>query len=123
MSVFKSVKEAAGMAKDIKEAYDKTKKKEIESVPIEGTGILWKPASENDGNLVILTPASWKQAEGVTVNDKYGAALDTGYFASRTNGNRCTYRFGLPGAGYPSPCFLKILGETYKIKNPSLRYD
>ena len=59
---------------------------------------LWKPVSESDGNLVVLTPAA---LNGLIV--KLVARDKTGEFRAndeRKNGNRGHYRFGLPGRAF-----------------------
>lgn len=64
------------------------------------SGFVWKPISEGDGRLVVLLPSSYVgRVSGVTVR-RGGAVLESGRFSGNTNGNRPTYRFSKPGAGY-----------------------
>lgn len=55
---------------------------------------LWKPVSENNGKLVVLTPANVGRPEAVRVNGTAGS------FSSIANGNRAHFRFPNPGASY-----------------------
>ncbi len=65
-------------------------------------GFVWKPISEGDGRLVVLLPSSYVgRVSGVTVR-RGGTVLESGRFSGNTNGNRPTYRFSRPGAGYGS---------------------
>jgi len=62
-----------------------------------GGGFVWKPISEGDGSLVVLTPAS-VNANVMTISGGFGS--ENGRFVGRTNGNRATFRFSRPGCGY-----------------------
>lgn len=62
-----------------------------------GGGFVWKPISEGDGNLVVLTPAS-VNATVMTISGGFGS--ENGRYTGRTNGNRATFRFSRPGCGY-----------------------
>ena len=86
------------------------------------TGTVWKPISEGDHKLVILTPASWS-ALPATIRNTDGSLIDTGTSCRRTNGNRCTYRFSRAGGGYPNPCVLRLGGTDYLINNPAQRIN
>ena len=67
-----------------------------------GGGFVWKPISEGDGKLVVLLPSSYVgRVSSVTIR-RGGATLESGRFAGNTNGNRPTFRFSKPGAGYGS---------------------
>jgi hypothetical protein len=61
-----------------------------------GTGtFLWKPISDNNGNLVVLLPSSYNgKARSVTVNG------ESGTYTGIHNGNRTHWRFSKPGAAY-----------------------
>ncbi len=61
---------------------------------------LWKPASENDGRLVILLPSSLRgQVQSCTISGSFGT--EKGRFAGDThNGFRPHYRFRHPGSNY-----------------------
>jgi hypothetical protein len=54
---------------------------------------LWKPVSENNGRLVVITPAC-VLADSCTVGTEKGSAV------GRHNGNREHFRFSKPGAQY-----------------------
>lgn len=63
-------------------------------------GFVWKPISESDGRLAVLLPSSFAgRVSGVTIR-RGGASLESGRFTGNTNGNRPTFRFSKPGAGY-----------------------
>lgn len=62
-----------------------------------GGGFVWKPVSEGDGNLVVLTPAS-VNANVMSISGSFGS--ENGRYTGRTNGNRATFRFSRPGCGY-----------------------
>ena len=82
-----------------------------------GHGTVWKPISAGDGNLAVLLPRKFGQAT-VTVGG------DVGVFAGFTNGNRGTYRFPKPGAGYGSSTSVSISGDTtasLTVSNPGVR--
>ena len=89
---------------------------------LSGSSIVWKPVSEGDGNLVILTPPGTDSAN-VTIEDINGQVIDTGRNVGRTNGNRFTYRFSSPGSGYEAAAFLNIGGVRYRIDNPAARVN
>ncbi len=86
------------------------------------TGTVWKPISEGDHKLVVLTPASWP-AYTATIRNTDGSLVDSGTACRRTNGNRCTYRFSRPGGGYPDPCVLRLGTTDYLINNPAQRIN
>jgi len=86
------------------------------------TGIVWKPQSEKDNNLVILTPPGFDFAN-VSIENEAGDVLDTGRNMGRTNGRRFTYRFSRPGAQYQGPIYLRIGNTRYKIDNPGARVN
>ncbi len=90
--------------------------------PLGPTGIIWKPVSEGDHKLVILTPQHFG-ALTLTVRSMSGAVIDTGNNAGRTNGNRYTYRFGRAGGGYPTPCILRVGTTDYLISSPANRIN
>lgn len=93
---------------------------EAESLGV--TGTVWKPVSEGDGNLVILTPSNFGNSSA-TILDISGNEVETGRFVGRTNGDRATYRFSRPGGGYSSPAYLRIGGTVYFIENTANRIN
>ena len=78
-----------------------------DSPSLSGTGILWKPVSEGDGNLVILTPQS-TNSSSVSIVDSAGEVIEEGRNTGRTNGGRFTYRFTRPGSSFKGPVYLMI---------------
>ncbi len=75
-----------------------------------GSGFLWKPESEKDGNLVILLPSYYNECCDVSIypypyTDGSGL-IEQGDYQTRANGDRPHYRFGSPGGSYcgGGPC-------------------
>ena len=79
--------------------------------------LLWKPASDSDGNLVVLLPAMFNGIidGGVTVNGEKGR------FTSVANGNRSHFRFSKPGSAYGSNAQVKWSsnGKPYTVTIPN----
>jgi len=94
-----------------------------------GSGFLFKPVSEGDGNLVVLLPSSMSgQVAGVTIKDSSGQVLDQGTGLGDYDDGRPLFRFHSPGGGYPSNITVSALmsdGEeyNYSIPAPSQRYE
>lgn len=65
-------------------------------------GFVWKPVSEGDGNLVVLLPSAYAGKVAAVDIVKGGSVVERGRFTGNTNGNRPTFRYRLPGAGYGS---------------------
>ncbi|MCK6552015.1 hypothetical protein L6R52_39655, partial [Myxococcota bacterium] len=92
-------------------------------------GFLWKPVSDSDGRLAILTPEKLTgQIAGVSVKDPSGRVIESGRPAGVGNGDREHFRFSRPGGAFPPGSVVEIKlknGETvnYTIPNPSERYD
>ena len=63
-------------------------------------GFVWKPVSDSNGNLVVLLPSSYAGKVRSCDVVKGGSVVERGNFVGNTNGNRPTFRFGQPGAGY-----------------------
>lgn len=65
-------------------------------------GFLWKPASESDGNLVVLLPPELKgNVDSVRIEDASGNTVASGRFAGdNKNGGRPHFRFDKPGAAF-----------------------
>ncbi len=101
---------------------DTTTTPQISTQSLAGTGIVWKPVSEGDGNLVVLTPTSYGKPD-VSVLDASGVAVETGRYVGHTNGNRATYRFSRPGAGFSAPAYLKVGGSVFLVSSPPSRYN
>jgi len=86
------------------------------------TGTVWKPKSEKDHKLVILTLKSWS-AMAISIRQMDGTLIETGSSCKRTNGNRCTYRFDKAGGAYPKPCILRIGTTNYRIADGAQRIN
>jgi hypothetical protein len=91
-----------------------------EAPSLDGTGVTWEPASEVDGNLVILLPTDYG-TPGARLFDSGGLFIDEGNYVGQTNGNRATYRFSRPGAELASPVFLQLGNDNYRVDNPALK--
>lgn len=78
--------------------------------------MLWKPISESDGRLVVLTPTSFG-TPNVRVLTRSCDTIETGDYVGHTNGNRATYRFGQWGGAYPSDAILAVDGNLYTMTN------
>ena len=80
---------------------------------------LWKPVSESNGKLVVLFPSTSKSTGGTIY---YGSTSIKGQYVARTNGDRPTVRWPLPGAFYPNGlkvCDNDIPAPKPKPKNKS----
>ncbi|MEE9447016.1 MAG: hypothetical protein V3V09_03600 [Arenicellales bacterium] len=86
------------------------------------SGIVWKPVSEGDHNLVVLTPSHFT-SQGVSILDSAGNTIETAEFVGRTNGDRATYRFSRPGGNYAANSILRVGNTDYLIANPSVRVN
>ncbi len=87
-----------------------------------GTGIVWKPVSEGNHMLVVLTPTSYGNP-GAVVLDTNNKAIEAGRYVGHTNGNRATYRFTRPGGAFPAPCRLQIGSSIFTVAHPGSRYN
>lgn len=95
----------------------------IVSESMSGSGVLWKPVSESNGNLVVLLASSFSHQTVQVVSVNSGTVFDTGRYVGRTNGNRPTYRFSRTGAAYPSPCALKVGDRYFYIPSSGSRHE
>ncbi len=86
------------------------------------TGVVWKPVSEGDHKLVVLTPTSYG-SPSITILDANGNGVENGRYIGHTNGNRATYRFSRAGGGYSAPAYLKINSSVYLVSSPASRYN
>lgn len=101
-----------------------------EGNPMDGAeGFLFKPISESNGNLVVLLPAALsKQIESVVLKDSEDNELEQGTATGIANGDREHFRFSKPGGEYPENLIVEAKLKdgslkTYKIADPSQRYD
>jgi hypothetical protein len=92
-------------------------------------GFLWKPRSDSNGNLVVLTePGMNGQISNVQIVGPDGQVLGTGNYTGIHNGNRGHWRFDKPGGGYPAGSrtvvnFDRGGGVYYDVKNPGGRAE
>ncbi len=89
---------------------------------LSGTGFVWKPVSDNTGNLAVLLPSSYSNV-GVSVLSPDGNLIENGNYVGRSNGDRPTYRFSRPGGSFPDGSLLKIGSRQYVVPDTSQRYD
>jgi len=89
--------------------------------PTHGSGFVWKPISEGDGNLVILIPS---YSSTTSVGIEYSGGSEQGNYVGRTNGDRPTFRFSAPGTAYGQNITVSSeTGETYDIGDGGTRVD
>ncbi len=88
-----------------------------EAYNLVGSGIRWKPVSEGDGNLVVLTPSQFPETTTLLIGAN-NATIEIAESVGRTNGDRATYRFNRPGSAYPSNIVLRVGNTDYKVVNP-----
>lgn len=93
-----------------------------ESPSLSGTGIVWKPVSEGDHNLVVLIPRNNSNV-GVAVLTPEGEVIEEGRYVGRTNGDRPTYRFSRPGRDFPNGSLLRVGSRTFLVSSTASRYN
>lgn len=90
---------------------------------------IWKPQSDNDGKLAVITPASLSCERGVTVffgkdNKKTEKGVTNGV---RANGCRLSWRFKNPGSNYGKNikvvCFGGDGNRVWQVGNGATRYE
>lgn len=86
---------------------------------------LWKPASESNGKLVILLPAS---IEASSVSISGPNVNETGSGSGRANGQRQHFRFGKSGKDMQGPVSVNITlanggTKTITVANPAERME
>jgi hypothetical protein len=92
-------------------------------------GFLWKPVSDSDGRLAVLTPERFTgNVAQVVLKDQAGNVLETGRHGGVGNGGREHFRFSKPGGAYPPGVTVEVRmrnggTESYPIAQPSQRYD
>ncbi len=102
----------------------------VKANPKDGAdGFLWKPVSDSDGRLVVLSPrALTGKVVAMTVRTAGGAKIETSTYRGPGNGDREHHRFKKPGRDYPAGCIAQFLlsdgtARDYAIPSPSQRYD
>ncbi len=105
-------------------------KKGKELNPSDGSGgFLFKPESDNTGNLVVLLPSQFSNnVQSCSLTNAKGKVLEEGTASGIANGDREHFRFSRPGSDYPSGLYVEVKlrnGEAlrYQISDPSQRYD
>ncbi|MEZ4752979.1 MAG: hypothetical protein R3A13_01550 [Bdellovibrionota bacterium] len=78
---------------------------------------LWKPSSENDGNLVILHQHGFGVSVKVTYKDGKKIRTETGRDTGPSNGYDATVRFSKSGCSYGKNIKVSVGGKTYKVDN------
>lgn len=89
---------------------------------ISGNGILWKPRSESDGNLVVLLKRSYGRPS-IAVYILSGSTYkfsENGRFVYYSNPDRATYRFG---KRYKGKCLLRVGGSFFYVPEGGKRYE
>lgn len=89
---------------------------------------LWKPASEKDGNLVVLLPGKMsgkvKKVRVLSANGR--KSLASGRYSGIGNGDREHYRFSKPGSRFPKNAIVEISLKdgtirNFTVKSPGVR--
>jgi hypothetical protein len=116
-----------------------------------GSGDLYKPVSDSDGNAVVLSRRLGQQAklfEALPVGEledskiqymhkdgrivdwsvkrpthKKGKMIEAGRYSGNGNGGRDHFRFRKPGGSYPSPMILQIGSTEYLILEGGVRHE
>ena len=83
----------------------------------DGSGsFLYKPESDSDGNLVVLSNSSFSDQATSARIVKDGAILDEGRWGGIGNGNRAHFRFSKPGSAYPDNLTIEFVLKDGSIK-------
>lgn len=100
------------------------------SRPVDGAnGFLFKPISDSDGKLVILLPEILTgDVNRVVLKNRRGREIEEGAYRGIGNGEREHFRFRQRGEDYPRNLTVEVElkngnTKTYRIKDPSQRYD
>lgn len=94
-----------------------------------GTGFLFKPVSDTQGKLVVLTPEQLTgKVAGISLFDSSGKLVEKGLFSGVGNGEREHFRFTKAGSSYPDGLTVQVAlkgggSKSWYIPDPSLRYD
>ena len=92
-------------------------------------GFLWKPVSDSDGKLAILTPPNLTgKIASVRVLSPTGQLIEQGRNGGVGNGGREHFRFSRGGAGFPSGSVVEIAlkdgsRQRIKIEKPAERTE
>jgi len=88
------------------------------SEPSGGSGpFLYKPISDSDGKLVVLSSSTFAdQVESARIT-KDGQVLDEGRWGGIGNGNRAHFRFSKPGSSYPDNLTVEFILKDGTIKS------
>jgi len=69
-------------------------------IKMHGGGFLWKPVSESNGNLVVLTPPGVDYESARIIKNGTNETLEVAGKAGIANGNRRHWKFSKPGIAY-----------------------
>lgn len=83
-----------------------------------GSGpFLYKPMSDSDGKLVVLSPSNIAdQVESARIT-KDGQVLDEGRWGGIGNGSRAHFRFSKPGSSYPNNLTVEFVLKDRSLKS------
>lgn len=92
------------------------------------SGFLFKPESESDGNLVVLSPYDFTGKIDTVRLTQAGELIEEGRFSGIANGNRSHFRFNQPGSKYPADITVEFVLdngaiEEFLIRNPAERKE
>ncbi len=87
----------------------------LDQQAFQDAGIIWKPVSELNGNLVVITPSASLQAAAIFGPD--GNLIEVASNGGVRNGGRRHYRFNHPGSYYPPGSTIVIGDRAYTINN------
>lgn len=111
----------ADESEDVDEVVDEQGGEDTEQEPslssMDGK-IIWKPASEGTGNLVVIVKGEDQFAKVQIVRE--GEVVETGDYSHMYSGWPCFY-FNLPGAAY-EPCILSVDGKLYEVEDAGKYY-
>lgn len=107
----------------------------VEPQPVEedtqppDSGFLWKPISDGDGKLAVITPHQFEFSDVFVEWQKpkrQGTSLEKGRYIGRGNGNRQAFRFTKRGRAYPNAkviCTGVGVRKEFDIPDSSKRYE
>lgn len=94
-----------------------------------GGGFVFKPISESDGKLAIITPPSYTgKIDSVVLKTLTGELIEEGKSGGVGNGGREHFRYKKPGGSYPQDLVVELMlkdgsSVQYNISDPKKRWD